>query len=348
MAGTPGRPEPSETLETQGLAALEALGIGPEAARAYQHMLLTDDWTVEELPDTLTIDARDVGPALDELVRAGLIVPSQEASDSLRPVAPSIGLMSLIREREEQIQRAAHGLASARRSADRLIGMVDDLETRRRASLEQLFGRDQISDRVADLVQHAETEVLTLLTLLPPSAALTQARQRDEALLDRGVRTRLIVLAGHLRRDREFAEHLKMLADRGADVRVVATAPIRMVVVDRKVAVVPSDPDDPATGATVVHQQGLVRLTVDAFDSAWERGAPLDATASRSSSQWEPNDLEREVIRLLGQGHKDEAVAHRVGVSLRSVRRLISNIGLHLNADSRFALGVFCKERGLL
>lgn len=345
MAGRPDKPD-TGPLQQDAFDDLGALGLASSAA-AYQHILLNDDWSLDDLAGILGSD-QAATDALDHLVTRGLIVPSQEASDTLRPVAPRAGLTPLIREQEAQIRRHQDKLEKARSAAERLMSLYDEQDNRRRAELEQVFGRDQVTDRIADLIQHAETEVCTLLALLPDPAALAHARRGDEALLERGVQTRVIVLAGHLRRSREYGDHLRALTAKGAEVRVVTAISTRMIIVDRRAAIVPSDPDNPAAGATLIHQPGLIRLTLDAFEAAWERGSLLDDPTSPRTDEWEPTELEREVIRLLGAGNKDEAVARRIGLSLRSVRRIITNISEQLGADSRFALGVCCRRRNLV
>jgi sugar-specific transcriptional regulator TrmB/DNA-binding CsgD family transcriptional regulator len=333
------------TLQPIHLEALQMLGLNEVSIKAYQLMLVSDSWSLEELPGALNVSPQELRPALDSLIGNSLIVPSQECSDRLHPVSPRVGLSRLLDQRDSEIRRTQNELAQARHAADQLIEVVDDLDKHRRASLEQIHGRDQVGDRIAELLRGANREVLTMLTRLPTPETLDHARQGDEALLERGVQTRLIVLAGHIRRSRPYVEHLEHLITHGARVRVATTLPSRVIVVDREVAVVPSDPSDTGAGATVVHQRALVQLTLDAFESAWAQGNALN-TATKRPEVWQPSELEREVIRLLGEGNKDEAIARRVGMSLRSVRRIVAQISMQLGVESRFALGVACSAQG--
>ena len=57
-------------------------------------------------------------------------------------------------------------------------------------------------------------------------------------------------------------------------------------------------------------------------------------------------DRMREVVTLLARGLKDDAIARRLGVSVRTVRRLISATIDDLQADSRFQAGVVAVQRG--
>lgn len=51
-------------------------------------------------------------------------------------------------------------------------------------------------------------------------------------------------------------------------------------------------------------------------------------------------ELDQTIIQLLGTGLKDEAIARRVGMSLRTTRRHIADIMKLLGAESRFQAGI--------
>lgn len=54
------------------------------------------------------------------------------------------------------------------------------------------------------------------------------------------------------------------------------------------------------------------------------------------------------MLRLLREGLTDESVAKRLGVSVRSVRRRCSEIGVLLGANGRFQLGYIVSASGLI
>jgi DNA-binding NarL/FixJ family response regulator len=60
------------------------------------------------------------------------------------------------------------------------------------------------------------------------------------------------------------------------------------------------------------------------------------ATARRAG----PTELERKLLDLLAQGLTDEAVAKRLGVSVRTERRMIASLMRRLQASGRFEAGV--------
>ncbi len=61
-----------------------------------------------------------------------------------------------------------------------------------------------------------------------------------------------------------------------------------------------------------------------------------------------PSDSERLLLRLLSLGAKDEAAARHLGVSVRTVRRMIADLMRRMDARSRFQAGILAAERGWL
>jgi sugar-specific transcriptional regulator TrmB len=332
-------------LDDETSSSFAALGLDTHTVRVYQQTLMLDTWSPDDLARSLSLPGEVVASALDVLVDKGLLVPSQETSGTLRSVDPRVGLNRLIDERDRTLRLAQERLAQTRTATRQLVDLVDGHETRQRSSLEQVSGRDLVADRVSELLAQATSEVLTVLTVLPNPDALASARRGDALLLERGVQTRLLVLAGHVRRSHDYLAYLDELVGLGAEVRVLPTLPTRMIVVDHSAAILPSDPDNPGAGATIVRHHALIQLMRDTFETLWREGGHLGGGAGTSEG-WEPSELELEVIRLLGRGNKDEAIARRVGMSLRSVRRLISQVSTELGSGSRFELGMICASRG--
>lgn len=326
------------------IAAFGFLGLTADALRTYRLMLVGLD-SVDLLAQRLDQEPEVVSRLLESLLGKGLIVPSTEDPHTPRPLDPRLGFARLIDEHDRAVRHAHERLDLARDAVRRLVDLAARQNPDRQQSLEMITGRDQITDRIAEVVGEATTDVQTMITMLPSAAALAAAREGDLQLLERGILTRILVLAGHLRRSRDYVDYLHGLIDRGAHVRVAASLPTRLVLVDQELAIVPADPDDPGAAASIVRQRGLVDLLLSLFDNAWDAAAPLEEDSCREQ-QWEPSELELEVIRLLGRGNKDEAIARRIGMSLRSVRRLVSQISHELGSGSRFELGLICAARG--
>ncbi|WP_238431306.1 helix-turn-helix domain-containing protein [Streptomyces cavernae] len=94
--------------------------------------------------------------------------------------------------------------------------------------------------------------------------------------------------------------------------------------------------------AVVVWHSAVADALQKLFEMAWQQATPLGQPADDD----ELPESERTLIRLLAAGMKDEAVARHLGVSLRTLRRRVSELQERLGAASRFQLGVRAAQRG--
>lgn len=334
--------------DLESLRSLTGLGISAEAVHLYGYLLRTRQATPAALSEHAGLTGERTTQVVAELSRSALV---SLHDDLVRAVRPSVALPRLLEQFDQQLQAQRSRLSAARAATTTVV--QDSIEQHRRhVGLEVATGAEQAGARVSDLLAGASHEVLTMVTTLPEDSTLAHARTADLWLLERGVGTRMLVLAAHLRRSAAYREHLGLLAQKGARIRVAAGLPTRMLLIDGATAVLPDVDDAPEQGAIVVRHASLVRLATQVFEAMWDGTPTLEAYprdgGGDDAAAWAPSDLERQVIRLLAQGNKDEAVARRVGMSLRSLRRLIAQVSHEAGASSRFELGVQCRDRGWL
>lgn len=75
---------------------------------------------------------------------------------------------------------------------------------------------------------------------------------------------------------------------------------------------------------------GLAKL----FERTWEHATPLGMERPRRSGD-ELTGQEKAVMRLLADGLTDEVIARRLGVSIRTGRRVTAELMARLSARSR-------------
>lgn len=126
----------------------------------------------------------------------------------------------------------------------------------------------------------------------------------------------------------------------GEEVRVVARTPLDLVLVDRRVALLPA-----GDAVVVVGRSRLLDALVETFETTWDRGAAAAAAAGASGM---PDDEEREILTLIAAGLKDQAIARAVGMSQRTLRRRIARLLAELGAETRFQAGMLAERRGWL
>ena len=242
-------------------------------------------------------------------------------------------------ERQQQLDRGRAALAV----------LVADHAGRRRfeqADTERLEGLDAVRERLESLTASTRFELVAFQTGGAQSDAARQAsRPLDQVLLERGVAMRTVLLDA-ARNDPGTVTYAKWLTERGGRVRTVPTLPLRMIVVDRETAIVPIDPEISRAGAVVLHGGGAVTAMLALFDHVWTTATPLGAPPLRDADGVTAH--ERTVLQLMATGIGDDAIARRLALSDRTVRRTIADLMDRLESQSRFQLGVQASLRGWL
>jgi DNA-binding CsgD family transcriptional regulator len=188
--------------------------------------------------------------------------------------------------------------------------------------------------------------LITSSSYAPPGDPIGTLRRVDYENLRRGVRYR-VLFPDRVRSTPVFAARLGSLALAGAEVRTLPAVPMDATVVDEVLAVLPSEQHDGRPGGVAMFRLRSVGSTiVELFELVWPSAVPLLAADVPDGA--ELTERERELLALLSAGWTDESAAARLGVSVRTVRRLMSTIMNRLGARSRFQAGVKAADRGWL
>ncbi|TDD86404.1 response regulator transcription factor [Actinomadura rubrisoli] len=147
--------------------------------------------------------------------------------------------------------------------------------------------------------------------------------------------------------DEESERRLVEIARAGANVRICTTPlPHETIVIDRRIAILAGPPRAGVREYTVVRSPGVVKGVVSLFWATWERAADLaDHRRDRPPAL---SAESRRILRLLGDGLKDETAARQLEMSLRTYRRRVAEILTLLDAESRFQAGLRAHELGLV
>ncbi|WP_433449975.1 helix-turn-helix transcriptional regulator [Streptomyces sp. CA-142005] len=264
-------------------------------------------------------------------------------------VSPEVALEALLARQENELLVRQQQLADARTEVSRFIDDYNAAHQDLRGSaIERLNGLEEIRLRIEGLTRKCESELLAFATGGPQSEASRLASQpltQDLAL--RGVAMRSVYLES-VHNDPATVEHLRWLHSHGDEVRTTASLPCRMLVFDRVHAVVPTDPDDSAAGALVVNGRGVIVALCELFERVWANATPFadGRPQHRERSEGELTPQEKAVVRLLGEGLTDEVVARKLGVSVRTGRRITAELMSRLGARSRFQAGLRAAQLG--
>ena len=201
--------------------------------------------------------------------------------------------------------------------------------------LTEIRGLPSINRFLESAVDDAEHE---LLTAQPAGARraviLQQAIDRDVRALERGVQMRTLYqhTARRSKATRDYVEHI---LDHGAQVRTLDEFFNRLIVIDRRVAIIPGGQPDVAVA---IHDPHLVTYLADIFGRSWERAREYNERGGSSESGIAA-EVRQLTVRMLTEGHSDPASAKRVGVSTRTYASYVAALKDEYGVETRFQLG---------
>ncbi|MFD5410097.1 MULTISPECIES: helix-turn-helix transcriptional regulator [Streptomyces] len=327
---------------------LDVLGLDRGVEAVYRAMLAHPEGSVQDLCCQLGVPESTVRNALDKLADLRLLRASRDVLGEMRPVSPELGLEMLLRRQEEELLRRRQELELGKAAAARAIAEYADFRpATRTATSERLVGLDAIQARLEGLAREMSDECLSVMPGGAQSqASLDASRPLDDAALGRGISV-LTLYQDSVRRDPATLAYARWMTEGGGMVRTCPTLPPRMLVFDRRVAVVPIDPGDTKRGAICISEAGVVASLVALFEQTWHSAVPLGADRSKDARTG-LSPSEQELLTLLASGLTDEVAGRRLGISARSVRRQMAGLMERLDASSRFEAGLKAAQRGWL
>lgn len=310
-------------------------------AAAYGLLLRDPELDLDEFATRMGCSAETIRSIFDRLTDLSLLNRRYNENGEIVAVSPIVAMQKML-EQERDI--LADRIQFLTQSCDAFTAILDNYS----ACTEQVQLGELLTDlpsvrrRLEELASRTRSEVVSFS---PPASnpAATRAASRPLVMdtLRRGVRMRTIY-PDCLLLEEAGLKYAQELSETGAGVRTVPRLPMRFIIVDREVAVVPREPDD-ADGAIVVHHHALVLALLELFECYWQKGRPLPGYEDPDTSC---SPAESSMLRLLASGAKDDAVARQLGMSVRTVRRTVADLSERAGTASRFALGVHTAQHG--
>ncbi|MFB7515921.1 helix-turn-helix transcriptional regulator [Streptomyces sp. NPDC056144] len=323
-----------DTVEGNTLAPL-GVSAGEEAV--YRTTLRSPGIGIAAIAVECGIDRESAGAALGRLQDLGMVATADQRTFS--GADPASVVDRLTRLRIHGLQGEIRRVASSRHLVESL---AEDRRTGRRgqvAELQYVEGLDQVVSCVDELTFFSREERLTTHPGPILTAAFEAVRSSDLKYLRRGLRMRTLVHADALESPK-VGRFVAELSERGAEVRGTGGPLERMVIFDRRTALVATDPADITQGALVVRQPGLLSHLLSGFESRWSRSYGVMDDL--------PSDTELRVLRTMARTDKDEAGARELHMSLRTYRGHVAALMRRLGAPNRFRAALAARERNWL
>ncbi|UED82979.1 hypothetical protein [Streptomyces profundus] len=279
--------------------------------------------------------------AATRLVELRLLTTDTAAGGRLVPTPPEVATDLLVAPVERAIYRR-RDLADQLRDSIRAVTAPDGEDTAPHGELDTLTGGAEIRGLFKLATETCRRELVVLRPGHGPEAVIDDLLDPCFEALERAVPTR--ILAPHRSRT-GFATRARAarLAASGAEIRTLSEVPRAAVVFDRSTAVLVDLTEHGEPTARRVRDADVVGFLLELFDQLWADATPFGSDAAGYADA--ADDLRRSLARLMAEGHTDEVVARRLGMSVRTCRRHIAGLLQELDAVSRFQAGVRAADR---
>ncbi|MFC1417688.1 helix-turn-helix transcriptional regulator [Streptacidiphilus cavernicola] len=297
------------------------------------------------------LGAAELDRSLNQLVENRLLAPAAGSPDLWLPINPEVAAARVVEPMEDMIRTYRQ---SAERTRERVLQLMpaylartgDVLPTGQR-SVETITDAEEVRILIRDASDRCSKELMTVHPSIRRDPTTSEgALSQNLEIITRGVRMR--VLYQHtVRADLPMHSYASTLVGAGAQVRTADQLTERMLIFDRQTVFIPKwSQRDQTPGAVIVREPVLVSFLCSLFEQFWLTAVPFGLEGP--GYQGVSDEMRRSILQLLGQGLKDEGVARKLGMSVRTCRRHIAALMQELGAESRFEAGVKAAQLGLL
>jgi sugar-specific transcriptional regulator TrmB len=321
--------------------ALRALGFTAGEALLYRTLVVRGSTGLEDLADRCDLTLSEAQETVRSLERRGLVGVSAVSPERWVAAPPGVTLRVLVNDRR-------HELEQAELSAAQLAGMhrIDEVENVHDL-VEVVTGSHAVAQRFHQLQLGAVEEVCTFVTYQQAVVAADENEAEDVAVA-RGVQYRIVLEREAL--NREPQANVAEVLRRDQQLRVVDRVPTKLVIADRRTAMVPLETGPEGPAALIIHAPGLVGSLVALFDSVWHAAWPLALVPGDSDEFVEsdrgPDEIDLQVLSLLLSGASDAMAAKQLDLGLRTVQRRVRALMDATGTTTRIQLGWAASERG--
>ncbi|MCQ4081090.1 helix-turn-helix transcriptional regulator [Streptomyces sp. RB6PN25] len=286
--------------------------------------------------------------AAEWLSKYELLVPLLGEGNTFGVSAPRSAASRLLVPLDQQIERLEREAEHLRADLGRYQVTYHEAihETEDGNEFSTIAGLDAINAELEVAAARCTEEVLTVQPGGGRNAeSLAASWEPTRAMLERGVQ--MCTIYQHSARFHTATrQYVKQVTSHGGDVRTVGECTDRLIIFDRKIAFIPARGDRQI--ALVIHQPAVVKFLVSVFERFWNDATPFSAHNRVSEVKTLLSDVRMSIIKLLAEGETDNAIARRMGVSVRTCRGHIAKIYEEFGARSRCQLGVLIATSGIL
>jgi DNA-binding CsgD family transcriptional regulator len=321
----------------------DSLGITDTTLAVYRALLAHPEVAPAEIGSVLDLPAPAVDEQLELLRRHELVAIRNWGDDPTEEYAihPNRGFSLLAEKRREELEHLQKALRQDELTAQEITEQYNHMLCERTANeTEILVGQERANQRMQQFVP-----TISSWGLIPARFETNGPPEEspDSPFLNKGMDDRYIYVDSHVR-TKAGQIFARWLYDRGAKVRSMPSVPMRMIIFDGKSAAMPLDPSDEHAGAVIHHSTQVVHLAKLFYEHCWRHAKDVFDDTPAGAAEITAQELE--LLNLLVGGATDEQAGRKLGVSLRTVRRMAAKLSEQAGASGRFELGVRAAQRG--
>lgn len=334
VAKTPASPSgTARTLDSMDVSALEE--------RIYRVLLRYEGLGVKELAGKLAAAPNAVLKPLQALESKGIVTHSPDRVRRYFAVPPDIAMEALIassQRSEEDRQRKARAAIAELSTRMNTRGKTRATGER----LVEILSPEATAQMFAQMHRTAQSEMLSL-TRRP--MLISNINEPDHLLfqcLERGIRCRALI-DGDLLAMPGWLDHMRDNAAHGEECRISSSLPFKLIVQDRRIAIIPLDLARPDGPVLLVRSSSLLDALCEVFELLWRNATPFptgEVTAAAAGRRDAAS-----LLSLLTSGLNDKAIEFQLDISHRTLARRISELMKELGATTRCQLGWLAAQR---
>jgi len=322
-------------------------GLSSDADLVFRTLVTFGPRTQRVLAAELGLAGRRTADALAELLESGAVVSTDDSRTATRiwTARRPEAVVSMLRSRRMRLvggpTTGAHrgvlrslrgsGIAPALPLDGVPVlpgGFADDMG--------YLATREDARRRVGELVNAPIREFLSMSNQQVLDAVSARAAApMDAELYERGVQMRFLGMPPADGDTLDVSGHL--VNGTSFQWRESTDVPLKLMLIDRRVALFPADPQDLERGYLEVSRPPVVQALTALFERQWRAAAVSERYTVAPILL---SDRERSLITLLAAGHTDQTAAERLRISARSVTGIMRTLMDRLGVENRFQLGL--------
>ncbi|MFJ8580892.1 helix-turn-helix domain-containing protein [Micromonospora sp. NPDC093277] len=303
---------------------LDLVGLDAAEEQAYLALLRLPVEESAELADRLGLAADDVAATVRSLEEKGFVRRNSDGT-RLRAVQPDLVLGPMMLRRHAETQRMQALMAALMEEYRERAALRDAREV-----VEVVAGAAEVMARWEQLQLSAKSEVKGLAKG-PVVVADSNQSSAQRSAMAAGVGYRIVYERSLLDAPGDPL-HLAWSADLGEQMRIAADVPVKLMIIDSRVALLPSLTEGNEPSALVVSSGALLDILNWVFETVWASGVPFPATGATL------NQADRQLLSLLIAGYTDQAIGTQMGLSQRTAQRRISRLIAIAGVETRIQL----------